>query len=51
MVGHAKDTLLVADVLDLLETDDVGYAQDLQGVVLLRGLLPAQAHSPERPGT
>ena len=47
VVGHAQHALLVADVLDLFETDDVGDGQDFEGVVLLCCLFPAQIHPAE----
>lgn len=50
MVDAEEDVLLVLDVLDLLESDDVGDGQDLERPIVARGaLLAAQHHTAESP--
>lgn len=47
MVDTEQDALLILNMLHLLQSDDIGYRQDLQGPVLSRAALPAQHHPAE----
>ena len=42
-----KDSLFVLDVVHLLQSDDVVDGEHFQGVVVARGLIPAQRHPSE----
>ena len=49
MLDLLQDGLLVLDVLHLLELDDVPHGEELESVVGLGLLVPAQAHAGKRP--
>ena len=42
-----QDSLFVLDVVHLLQPDDVVDGEHFQGVVVARGLIPAQRHPGE----
>ena len=42
-----QDSLFVLDVVHLLQSDDVVDGEHFQGVVVARGLIPAQRHPGE----